>query len=336
MVMSAEPAPPDRPGLTGPKQNLLAAALLGVIGSACYSMWQTTLDTPLIPESHLHSIRAAFTWDPVEREYRRLVASEKRSLETVADWIRTNDAFELFVRKNKIRNPRINVEIQKLYRRTRDDYRAFLERRPKHVMARLAFGDFLEAVEDYPGALREWETVIELAPDEPFSWERKANIGIIRADLAKTLDAYQKAIELDQRNWEYHYRLAGIISGNRVQAARQMGGSVEEVLLRAIQHYHSALQYNPSHYDAANELAVVYASLSPPKINESVAALEQAAHYAVDALNREAAYLRIAEMLISAKRHDEARGQIIRSTLPIYAAEREWLRRKLPSVPTGK
>ncbi len=331
--MSDEPAR-KQSALAGPKRSLLAVALLGVIASACYSMWQTNLDTPLIPQSHLHSLRAAFTWDPVDREYRRLLASEKRALETVADWIQSDDAFEHFVRQNDIPDARLGLQIQTRYRSARDDYLSFLERHPEHVQARLAFGDFLEAVQDFPGAFHEWETVIRLAPDEPFSWERQARIAIINSDLAKTLDAYEKAIELDRQNWEYHYRLASIISLNRLQAARQLDISAEEVIMRAIGHYHAALRYNPSHYDSASELALIYTSLSPPQIDQGVAAWEQAARHAVDDLNREAAYLRIAETLIAAQRHTEARRQINRSSLPIYAAERKWLLRQLtPAAP---
>jgi len=331
--MSDEPTR-NQPAQAGPKRPLLALALLGVIASACYSMWQTNLDTPLIPQSHLHSLRAAFTWDPVEREYRRLLASEKRALETVADWIQSADAFERFVRQNDIPDAHLGLQIQKLYRSARDDYLAFLEQHPEHVQARLAFGDFLEAVQDFPGAIHQWETVIQLAPDEPFSWERQARIAIINSDLAKTLDAYEKAIELDRQNWEYHYRLASIISHNRMQAARQLEISAEEVILRAINHYHEALRYNPSHYDSASELAVVYTSLRPPQTDQSVAAWELAARHAVDDLNREAAYLRIAETLIAAQRHAEARRQINRSSLPIYAAERKWLLLQLTPAAT--
>ena len=240
--MNESPSEPTTPASQSPpprsdaKQRLLVLSLLAIIGSAFYSMWQTTLDLPVLPESHVQSIKAAFTWNPVDREARRILAAEKRATEAVARWIQEPHAFFEHALKNDLREPSIEAEIQNSYRRIRDRYREFLKRYPEHVPARLAYGDFLELVEDYDGATEAWDLAREIDPKNPEIWSRQARIAYFEENFEKLLTSYQRAIQLDEGNWDHHYQMATIVFSNLGKSAQHFGESAEDSLARAILH----------------------------------------------------------------------------------------------------
>lgn len=320
--------------MTPGKRALLAAALFSLIASSVFSMWQTTLqslsdDVPLIRESSLLSIRAAFTWDPVDREMHRLVASQKREIERISSWQLDNDLFYEYAQENNLDDPDYGVEVKKAIARMRLGYESFVIRHADHVLGRIAYGDYLEQIEDYPGATAQWAIAMKLDPLLAAAWERQARVAIGNEDFNGTLDSFSQAIELEPDNWNYHYRVAAIVLGNLEMAAAHYHEEPNQSATRAISHYRQALSYNPSNFQLASELAFAYAKLSPPNYDASMAAWEHTARCAYDDTDLEGVYLSMAQVSIDAERFDTARKLIARSSLPNFRRQRALLLRKI-------
>ncbi len=331
-----EPAPPPSAtppprSLTTAKRALLASALVAIIASATFSFWETALETDVIPRSALHSIRAAFTWDPTERRLARLVASENRGVEMIEAWVNSSGAFRDHLLKNNLRDTDFETEVQIALRQIRDDYEAFLADFPSHSAGRIAYGDYLQRIDDSDGATREWNHAMDLAPNAE-AWDRRARIAYYEDDYGKALAAFEKAVELEGDNWDYHYQLASLVFSNQKAAAAHYHEAREESAMRAISHFRKAEQLNPENYSLVNELGFAYASLNPPLVEESIAAWERSARLAPGELARESVYLNIAGALITAKRYADARKQIDRSRRDELRSERRYLMRRISSA----
>lgn len=316
--------------LTPTKRILLGGALLAIIATACFSMWQTTLqsfsdDAPLLKESSLYSIRAAFTWDPVNRALHRQIANEKREVERIESWIIDPSLFHEFAAENQLADPNYAEEVLKVVARIQASYEGFVVRHPDHGPTRIAYGDFLEQVEDYDRATEQWSIALKLAPTLPAAWDRQGRVALGNNDFGATLASYSKAIQLEPDNWDYHYRIAALVFSNLDKSAAHFEEQPAESATRAISHYQQALTYNPSNFQLAGELAFAYAHLAPPNYEESMATWEHSTRYARDETDLEGVYLSMAKISIDTERFDAARKQIALSSLPTFRGQRSYL-----------
>lgn len=305
-----------------------------MIASAFFSMWQTTLKSftdgaPLIKESCLHSIRAAFTWDPVDRELRRRIASHKREIERMESWLTEPGPFGLYIQNDGRVNPDYDEEIERGVARMRALYEDFIARHPDHASGRIAYGDFLEEIDEFPDATEQWEAAMKLDPQLPAAWQRQSRIALGNNDFSATLASYAQAIELDPKNWDYHYHVAALVFSNLDKAAAHYEEEPRQSADRAISHYRQALTYNPSNFQLASELAFAYANMAPPNYEQSMATWEYSQRYARDITDLEGVYLSMAQVSIDSKQFDAAREQIALSSLPTFNGQRVFLLKRI-------
>lgn len=329
-------APPASrlPRPTPVKRILLISALFSLIASAAFSMWQTTLKSfsdgaPLVRESHLHSIRAAFTWDPVDRELQRQISSQKREVERIDSWQMDPGLFYKYAEKNSLDDPDFRAEVTNAIERMRSGYERFVTRHPDYVMGHIAFGDFLEQVEDFSGATDQWAIAMKLDPNLPAAWDRQGRVARGNNDFDAMLDSYSHASDLEPGNWNYHYHVAALVFSNLDKAAAHYDEEPGQSATRAISHYRQALDNNPSNFQLAGELAFAYANLAPPDYGESMAAWKYSMRYARDETDLEGVYLSMARISIDTERFDAAREQIALSSLPTFKGQRSYLLEKI-------
>lgn len=331
------PAKRNSAPLTPGKRILLSLALVAVIASAVFSMWQTVLqsladDAALLKESQLHSIRAAFTWDPVRRELLRVLASERRGVERVESWKLDPGLFHRYAEENGVENPHFAREVSKIVARIRSHHEHFVARHPDHAPGRIAFGDFFEQVSEYEAAVTQWEIAMKLDPELPDAWDRQGRTASANDDFSATLSSYAHAIELEPDNWNFHYQIASISFNNLSRAAEHFSETQDQAADRAILHYRLALQHNPSNFELAGELAFAYAHLAPPDLARSMAVWERSMRYARDERDRESVYLSMAQISIDSEQFEAAREQVALSSLSSFRGQRSLLLKRIEAA----
>ena len=69
----------------------------------------------------------------------------------------------------------LNRRIRDRFEPIRKAYDDFITRHPNHARARIAYGSFLNDIDDEDGAHDQWEKALELDPKDPAVWNNLAN-----------------------------------------------------------------------------------------------------------------------------------------------------------------
>ncbi len=132
--------------------------------------------------------------DPIEKEFKELMASDDAAHEEIDRWVKDADAFE----QKGAGNPNSTLKARILQRRelVKKGYENFLERHPKHAKARLAYGSFLYEADEEEG-VQQWEMAREADPKNPAAWNNLANFYGHRGPVQKAFEYYARAIEIE-------------------------------------------------------------------------------------------------------------------------------------------
>ena len=90
---------------------------------------------------------AADVADPVDLEYKKLLADDDAAQEEVDKWIRDNQAF--LSQGGGLPNAELNRRIEERLKPVRQTYENFLARHRDHARARVAYGSFLNDTGDF-------------------------------------------------------------------------------------------------------------------------------------------------------------------------------------------
>ena len=127
----------------------------------------------VVAEKAGFSVTATNSNDPDENEYHRLLLEDDAAEKEVLGWMANADAFAKAGGGES--QLTLNSKIQKRLDIIKKEYEDFVERHPKHVNARLAFGSFLNDNNDQDGAFKQWEEARQLAPTNPAAWNNLGN-----------------------------------------------------------------------------------------------------------------------------------------------------------------
>ena len=101
----------------------------------------------------------------IEKEYRKLLADDDAAQAEVDQWIQQNARS---AERGGGRTPEeLKQRIEARFAPVRKGYKDFLAQHPGHAAARLAFGSFLNDLQDEEGAVTQWELARELDPKNP-------------------------------------------------------------------------------------------------------------------------------------------------------------------------
>ena len=236
--------------------------------------------------------------NPIERDYKNLVALDNETLSEIAKWhhenrtkLKTDKAFQFdFIRLCRERLIKVKVA-----------YEQFLASHPNHTRARAAYASFLQNVRDEQGAIDQWHRAVQTDSDNAALWNNLANhLGTIAIETANTkvivnaLEYFKHAVELAPRESLYHNNYATALSLYKTQAAPLLHLSPEETSQLAFNHFKKAHELSPSNFDYAADLAEAHLDLSPLKPKQARTAWQVAARLAKTPLQKQWIELQLA------------------------------------------
>lgn len=269
----------------------------------------------------------------VQTEYYHLLEKDQAALDEVNGWINENEAFrrqgggvskELLA--DRIAN-RMNV--------LREEYIDFLKKNPGHVEGRIAYGSFLNEINEEDAAASEWDKARLLDPSHPASWNNLANHFGHRGPVAMAFPYYEKAIELRPNEPVYYQNLATTVYLFRRDAEKYFGFTEQQVFDHALKLYRKALELSGGDFAVANDLAQTYYGIDPFRYQEALETWKEVLKLAKNEMEQQNVFIHLARIEIMGKQFEEARRYLDQVTLPQYATLRERLRGKLERERAG-
>ena len=269
------------------------------------------------------------TNDPVENEFHRVLLDDDAAEKEVLGWMDNADAFAKAGGGQS--STTLNLKIQQRLDGIKKEYADFVERNPKHVNARLAFGSFLNDNNDEDGAFTQWDTARQLEPANPAAWDNLGNWYAFghHGQVKKALECYDKAIELNPGQSVYYHNLAVTVYMYRQDAREYYHLEEQQVFDKALALYRQAIKLDPDNFVLFTDYAESFYGTNPPRWQDGLAAWTEALKIAHDDVEREGVYIHLARIHLKLGDYDQARANLDVVTNANYAAFRERLTRNL-------
>jgi tetratricopeptide (TPR) repeat protein len=279
--------------------------------------------------------------DPLYEELRKVLELDEAAQDEVDQWIRAEQQFR--AAGGGIGDATLRARVLQRLQPVRQAYEDFVFLHPKHVPARIAFGSFLNDINDESGARDQWEKARDLEPDNPAIWNNLANLYGHSGPIAKAFEHYEKAIALDSQEPTYYQNLATTVFLYRKDAMEYYRCDEPAVFDRSLELYRKAIALKPDDFVLASDYAISFYGIKPPqslspdaraqaqdKLNQqAIAAWEDALKIAGDDVQREGVYIHLARIKINAHRFTEARAHLDAISHPDYSDIKGLLTRNL-------
>jgi tetratricopeptide (TPR) repeat protein len=272
------------------------------------------------------SIPVINTNDPVEKEYYRILLDDDAAEKEILGW---TDHAEAMSKEGGLSTLTLNARIRQRLEDIRKEYQDFVERHPKHVNARLAYGSFLKDTGDEDGAAGQWEAARQLAPGNPATWNNLANLYGHRGPIQKAFEYYDKAISLDSNQSVYYHNLAVSVYMYRKDAGAYYHLEEPAVFDKALELYRRAIKLDPDNFVLFSDYAESFYGTNPPRWEEGLQAWTEALKIAHDDVEREGVYIHLARIHLKLGQYDQARASLDAVTNANYATLKGRLTRNL-------
>jgi tetratricopeptide (TPR) repeat protein len=273
------------------------------------------------------TIPLASTNDPVENEFYQVLLDDDTAEKEVLGWMDNADAFTKAGGGKA--SPTLNLKIQQRLDGIKKEYQDFVERHPKHVNARLAFGSFLNDDHDEDGARDQWETARQLAPSNPAAWNNLGNYYGHSSPVKKAFECYDKAIELNPNEPVYYHNLAVTAYLFRTDAAAYYHLNEQQVYDKSLSLYRQAIKLDPDNFVLFTDYAETFYGTNPPRWKDGLLAWTEALKIAHDDVEREGVFIHLARIHLKLGDFDEARTNLDLVTNANYASMKKVLTRNL-------
>jgi tetratricopeptide (TPR) repeat protein len=273
------------------------------------------------------SIPVINTNDPVENEYYKVMVDDDAAEKEVLTWMNDADAFA----KAGGGGPSLtlNLKIQQRLDGIKQEYENFIERHPRHVNIRLAFGSFLNDGHDDEGAFTQWEEARQLAPTNPAPWNNLGKYYMEHDQVTNAFAYYGKAIELNPAQAVYYHNLAAAVYLFRAAAREYYHLDEAQVFDKAQALYQQAIKLDPDNFVLFTDYAQSFYGINPPRWKDGLTAWTEALKLAHDEVEREGVYLQMAHIHLELGQYDQARSDLDVVTNADYTPLKEPLARDL-------
>ena len=262
-----------------------------------------------VPATNAPAVAAKGTNDPVEVEFRGLMAADDDAQEEVERWIRENDEFAAKGAGTSAAG--LNRRILERFEPVKKGYEDFLKRNPNHVRARVAYGSFLGDINDEEAAQVQLEKALELDAKDPVVYNNLAGIyGHIGPDVKKAFEYYAKAIELAPSEPLYYRNYATTVFMFRTDAKEYFKIDEQQVFDKAMGLYDKALKLDPKNFELATWVAQSYYGITPVRLEAALKSWTNALSLAANEAEREGVYVHLARLKLNAGRFEEARAHL--------------------------
>jgi len=273
------------------------------------------------------SIPVIDTNDPVENEYYRVMLDDDAAEKEVLGWMDSADAFsKAGGGKSSLT---LNSRIQQRLDGIKQEYEDFIQRHPRHVNIRLAFGSFLNDNHDDDGAFKQWDTARQLAPTNPAAWNNLGKYYLEHDHITNAFECYGKALELNPAQSVYYHNLAAAIYLFRGPARQYYHLDDVHVFDKAQALYRQAMKLDPDNFVLSSDYAQSFYGTNPPLWKEGLAAWAETLKLARDDVEREGVYLQMAHIHLELGDYDQASANLAAVTNADYANLKAPLAREL-------
>ncbi|HXG48078.1 MAG TPA: hypothetical protein VNO52_10675 [Methylomirabilota bacterium] len=282
--------------------------------------------------------------DPIERAFQKLLEDDDAAQEETDQWIR--DAREGAAREDPIAQATLRSRVRQRLDSVKRAYEDFLREHPNHAGARLAYGSFLNDIQEEEAARVQWEKARELNPGDPAAWNNLANFYGHNGPVAKAFEYYLKAIELDPAEAVYYENLATTVYLFRRDATNFFKITEPEVFQKSLALYRRALALDTNNFLLATRYAETFYGVKPAPTgdpekdrqavrqlnDEALAAWQRAHELARDDIERQGVLVHFARLNILNERFAEARRHLDAITNSLYAGIKQTLVKRLESA----
>jgi tetratricopeptide (TPR) repeat protein len=265
--------------------------------------------------------------DPVQKEFKKIMAEDDDAQAEVDGWIRENQEFA--AKGAGIPAAELNQRIRRRFEPVRQAYEDFIKRHPGHAKARIAFASFLDDLHEEDAEREQLEKARELDPKDPAVWNNLANYYGHRGPVVKAFEYYEKALELNPAEPVYCQNFATTVFLFRKDAMEHYHITEQQVFDKAQDLYAKALRLDPTNFPLATDLAQSYYIIRPLRLEDALRAWTNALHLAHDEIEREGVYLHLARFKLNAGRFAEARAHLNAVTNGMYGEVKKRLTRNL-------
>lgn len=300
--------------------------LVGLVGALVATNPPAAFSNPPVPPPAA-TIRVADPNDPVDREFRKLMADDDEAQAEVDKWIRDNQEFA--AKGAGVSPAALNQRIRERFAPLRKAYEDFIRAHPKHAGVRVAYASFLTDIGEEDNAFAQLEKAKELDPQDPAIWNNLANYHGHNGPVKKAFEYYAKAIELNPNEPVYYHNFGTTVFLFRKDAMEQYGIDEQQVFNKALELYRHALRLDPENFPLASDVAQTYYGIKPPRTEEALKAWTNALSLARDDIEREGVYVHFARLKAQAGRFEEARLHLNQITNGMYADLKQRLTRNL-------
>ncbi len=254
--------------------------------------------------------------DPVEQEYLRLLLADQSADEETDRWMAENDRLAATGAGDSAVT--LRLRLKQRFEPVEKSYREFLERHPKHVKGRLAFGSFLNDLGREDEAAAQYLAARDLDPKNPAPWNNLANFYGHTSPVTNAFICYEKAIELDPSEPVYFQNFATTVYLFRRDATNHYQISEQQVFDKAMSLYRRALALATNDFKLATDLAQTYYGINPPRVRDALQAWNNAMKLASDDAERQGVRLHLARWHRTAGDAESARRELNQISDPAF------------------
>jgi tetratricopeptide (TPR) repeat protein len=277
--------------------------------------------------------KVASTNDPVEIEFKKLMAEDDAAQEEADQWIRDNAEFA--ARGGGIPNPELNQKIRERFAPVRKAYEKFIEQHTNHIGAMVAYASFLHDLGDEEGERKYLERALEIDKTDPAIWNNLANYHGHRGPVKKAFSYYEKAIELDPNEPVYYHNFGTTVFLFRKDVKEYYDLNEQQVFDKALGLYSNAMRLSPKDFPLASDVAQTYYGIKPSRTEDALRAWTNAFNLANDEVEREGVHTHLARIKLNAGRFAEAQRHLDVVTNSMYTDLKKRLERNLKEKSSG-
>jgi tetratricopeptide (TPR) repeat protein len=302
----------------------LLIALLGVLVAIGRLAAATNL---VVGPNNSPAATAPAAEDPVEKEYKLLMEADDAAQAEVDEWIRDNDAAA--AKGAGVPQADLRRRIRDRFAPIHTAYDDFITRHPDHARARIAYGSFLNDLQDEEGAQEQWEKALALNPKDPAVYNNLANLYGHTGPIKKAFEYFAKAIELNPKQPLYYHNLGDTVFVFRKDAMEYYGIPEQQVYDKALELYSQALKLDPRNFPLATDVAQTYYGIKPLRLEQALGAWTNTLVLAHDEIEREGVYIHLARLKLQADRFAEVRAHLDAVTNEMYSVLKKRLEHNL-------
>lgn len=300
--------------------------LVGLVG-ALVATNQPLAVSNLIQQQAGMTVQIPNGQDPAETELRDIMIEDDAAVDEVDQWVQSNTILRAQGKGES--NADLNKRIIARFDLVRKRYEAFLERHPNYVRGYLAFGSFLNEINEEDSAKTEFENARQIDPKNPAAWNNLANYYGEYGPVSNSFSYYEEAMRLDSNEPVYIHNLATTVYLFRRDAEQYYHCDEPGVFDKALELYRRAMKVAPNDFLLASDYADSYYEIKPYRTNDMLMAWTNAYNVAQSDAEREGVDIHFARIKMMFGRFAEAQAHLIEVTNQSYGDLKTRMQRNL-------